>query len=681
MDNIKKINLQTNQKSKLLKFMKKSQFKLNEDKNKIIKALISKDDTSSKQAQYLNGINKKYASKAIIMNNNFNISHKDILKDLKKMRDELIIALEKDKKNHTNNNIDVSILSMNNCYEQLEEWLDIINNLNESKFKNTYSLLTQFGFPAHSIEFEHNNAVQIDPFQTQCLNIEPYTIDTCSLMHANEKGFNLKLFSNEITDGLILFNPATPITSELLMRSKIYEYICSITLCRNLNMYNPNMTYSIHAHSLLQTVNKFFNTNSSCYINLAIKILYSMRKYWGNDLCKESDNVNLFKHWFEDQKTITHADNCNHPVQLLLMLGSFDFKELGINIEEIDFKTPLLNMFNEVLARIIKIKLKNKLKNKLKKLNEKNGLAKCNNDTMETDDPVIKLFFNIKEEDDWLKPIPKQKKKKISKKNINTKTIAINLAKLIFNIKKENCPEPKSGIMEKEPPIETVRSTCSVNHNFAEHLNVYYDYELFDNNIFTFIDNKLLPYMRTFHFGYMIQKFLTSNNLSWNDLILNIEKKGDIPSDLIKYMTINLESIKSIKIIDYLQLKNGDTDNIMKCMFLQALLHHTSKSRKLINEKNVCELNTLHEYIKDLRMSVYLENCAFKNKITNNINLLNAQKADLETFKIMVGKHIHSHNKRNFKTLITAAQNNKEKTEYLLNKSANSVKKYFNENV
>jgi len=52
-----------------------------------------------------------------------------------------------------------------------------------------------------------------------------------------------------MTDGLILISPLCPEATKLLFRSYIYQYLCSVNLCRDLYMYHPKMTFSMHAHS------------------------------------------------------------------------------------------------------------------------------------------------------------------------------------------------------------------------------------------------------------------------------------------------------------------------------------------------------------------------------------------------------------------------------------------------
>ena len=112
----------------------------------------------------------------------------------------------------------------------------------------------------------------------------------------------------------------------------------------------------MHAHGLIKTIEDFSQNKSSRYLDFAVKILYSIRKYWA-DYAVTGENVELFKHWWDKWGSITHADGCNHPVQMLLMLGAYDLTQLGLKFEEHDIMGPLINLLNETLARKIRIKL------------------------------------------------------------------------------------------------------------------------------------------------------------------------------------------------------------------------------------------------------------------------------------------------------------------------------------
>ena len=199
----------------------------------------------------------------------------------------------------------------------------------------------------------------MDPFQTRCNLIEPWIIDSPSVMLFNRSDKTFKSQSGElISDVLILINPSTPNLSLTLFRSLPYQYLNSIMLCRDLYMYSPKMPFSTHSHAFL----KACSNQSRAYIELSMKILYSMRKIWGNYSIQkegvENENINLFKRWYSwNTLTQKESDNCAHPVQLLLMMGVYDVESFDCDLDLFDI--PLDNLMNEFMARKMKIKFSN----------------------------------------------------------------------------------------------------------------------------------------------------------------------------------------------------------------------------------------------------------------------------------------------------------------------------------
>jgi hypothetical protein len=313
------------------------------EKNKLKLLLVTVENSSAKQADYLNGVNKKYAAKAINKSDMTDVSLDQIYNDTCKVAQEISNA----KNNNDYVESDPSILSFNTPKEQYIEWLSV-KDRTVNDFDNIYAFLSFCGFTGYPIKFEHNNAVQMDPFQTNCLDIEPYVIDSPSIMLANQMNYKqLKspLADKPITDILVLVNPSCPNASLSAMNSMLYKYLCSVTLCRDLYMFNPKMSFSLHAHSLLKSIDLFCETNSEAYLKLALNIVYSAYKL-------KINYPTLFKHWIQECNGLTQGerDNCSHPVQLLLLLGLN-------SIETDDVFIPLTNMLNETMSRIMKIKL------------------------------------------------------------------------------------------------------------------------------------------------------------------------------------------------------------------------------------------------------------------------------------------------------------------------------------
>jgi len=86
------------------------------------------------------------------------VTSEDVLRQLQAFIGEFKEALAKDRERLKDKELDISILSLNNPWEQLNEWVE------GPQFTDVYSLLVCFGFPAYPVRFAHNNAVQMDPF-------------------------------------------------------------------------------------------------------------------------------------------------------------------------------------------------------------------------------------------------------------------------------------------------------------------------------------------------------------------------------------------------------------------------------------------------------------------------------------------------------------------------------------
>ena len=632
VENIGKIKMTPGERVRMIKTVRQAQVMFQEERNRLKELLVSIENDSSKQAQFLIGMNKKYSTKAVIRADTINITVNDVIEEIKKFVLELIDALKKDNRGHESK---TSILSLNNAFEQLEEWVTVLED--DIDYQDIYSVLVAFGIFGYSVKFQQNNAVQMDPFQTNCLAIEPCPIDTNNVLLANQMRKKIESHSRiPITDCLILVDPTCPNASLLVMRkSSIYQYNCSITLCRDLYMYHPKMTFSMHAHSLLKCVDEYCNNRSTVYLDLAVRILYSIRKYWSN-YAVEGENVELFKHWYIEWNTITQAerDKCNHPVQPLLMLGAYDFKQLGINYEEKQVTPPLVNLLNEVMARTMKMILVNT----------------CAKRGMEAHE---------------------------------TKKLAVKIMQELFNITPENSPKPDPDIMVQEPTMESIRESCEGWTETGDEVKVLGQIGINDD-IITFVNKILLPYVRTYHLGMIMQEYMKDLNLSWDHICERIEDIGSIPEDLLDYMSKKMEQISNMSVTDYLGIGEDrrKAKQVSECILLQSVLHHDSGSRIDIDEKDVFDSNTLKDLIIDLRIEHYMEASKVKRQkwlaVIGDVTYAEALSCDEFRFAEMIGRHTHGHNGSVFWSLIRATKNDARKREIFQNKSCSSVATCFN---
>jgi hypothetical protein len=658
VEDIGKVKINPLERLKMIKKIKQNKQKFLEERNKLKMLIANIQNDSAKQAEYLKGINNKYSGKAMARAGTVDVTVDQVSQKILSSKKKIEDALMDDQKMLEEKDTESSILSMNNAHEELFEWIRILND-KDMQFDSIYSLLVCFGFPAVPVEFVHTNAVQMDPFQTLCKYIEACPIDTASLMLSNQMKHDLRTPSNKIiTDGLILVSPICPDACLAAMKTPIYEYLCSITLCRDLYMYHPRMTFSMHAHAYLKTVEQYCETKSLAYLNLAIRILYSIRKYWGSiatgadagdAYCLEGKNVDLFRHWL-DWKTITQseADSCNHPVQLLLMLGVFEFHKLKLEYDNL--QEPLINLLNEVLARNMKIKFA--------------GMA------LQT------------------------------KENENTKAIAVKRMQKIFGINAENSPKPNPDVLVAEPPLDEVKDSCQhwiegINDDELKKLNI--------DNIEDYINDLLLPYLQAFHFGLSMQKYLDKEK-PWSTIIAEMEQIGNVPSDLTEFMEYEMhiearlpdesapggpsfnDESEGIPNDIYTYIMNGivpqnKIDLMCRSMFLQAALCHDSVSRHDILVSNILDPNTFNNLIIDLRLAFYFEACKFKReeylKIIGDVTFGDAIMADDDKFDSMCGSHTHGFGKQQFWSLCRAAKGSANKRRIFLSKSSDGASVCF----
>ena len=625
VDQIGKSRIRPIDRLNLIKKVKTAQGQFRQERNRLRSLRATVENSSAKQAEFLTGITRKYGDKAVLRADTIDVTPLQVLAQMTQSQDRLNTSLDKDKC-HEDDSGYHSILSLNTPREQLQEWPQVISEINDREFSDIYSLLVCFGFAAYPVKFEHNNAVQMDPFQTCCSDIEPYLIDSSSLMLAQQLNHRLLSPSNErMTDCIVLIQPSAHNSYLTAMRSPIYQYIASVTLCRDLYMYHPKMTFSMHAHSLQAAITKYYDTKSSAYLDLSLRILYSIRKFWGPTLCKEGDNVNLFNHWWKECNTITQSesDQCNHPAQLLLMLGAFD---LTLDKDN-KYISPLMILLNEILARKLKI-----------------GLAR-------------------------LCKVPED----------SSREIAVKLARKLLGITAENSPKPNPDIMSEEPTLISVREQCQHWANVDEHQfhDICNKLGLSGESIHDYVNKTMLPYLQTFHFGLSLQKLLLESGSSWDKLIQEIEVKGKIPEKLIEELAPKLLEIKDQSIYNYLNLDDRHSRQVSETMFLQSFLCHDSQSRLDINTRDVLDSVTLQDIIIDLRMSFYFDACKVKRQqwlqVIGNVTFEQAFNGDEKVYENLIGHHTHGLTHEQFWAMVRAAKGNPNKKEIFLRKSNSTV--------
>ena len=567
----------------------------------------------------------------------------------------------------------------------------------------------------------------------------------------------------DISDNLILVDPSCPNSSLIVMKSIVYQYLCSVTLCRDLYMYHSKMTYSMHAHALVKSCE---NINRS-YINLSIRILYSIRKYWGRKICTEGDNFELFNNWFVSWKGLTQSeeDSCNHPVQVLLFFGICDLENLKNNalektsIDIVEVTIPELdnssnagsaeNNSSDVIENNSFDVIEN-VENNSSDVIENNSFDVIENNSSDVgsvennssdvgsaennssnDGSVENNSFNVIEnnssdggsvEDNSsnVKNIKESflasniplinllnevlsREMKIKLKGLvsdssseteeSTEFLSIKLAQKIFDITEENSPKPSEDIILPEPTLISIRESCknwAVINDSEESMK-----KLRIDNIIDYINKTLSPYVKTYNFCLGIHDYLKSKNCkdisnkkekndkpyTWDDLVNEIETNGGPSEEIIEYIYSFNKSKNLENIFEYLEVPKEKIKEVSETMFLQALICHSSSTRKDITNKNILDSSTLKDLIVDLHMAFYYDLCKIKRvkwlSLIGDITYCDAVNADENVFTGMIGLHTHGLNKEKFWGMVKACKGNSEKKNIFMSKSNKSVDKCF----
>ncbi len=414
------------------------------ERSKIEQLKIKVANSSSAQAAYLVGMNQKYATKAVKRAGTLDKSTDEVLKELHKVKFPEVFPQYTD-------NVQTSILSCNSAAEQLAEW-PLLLGQPDVEFESIYSLLVAFGFLAYPISLQFGSAVQMDPFQTSCEDIETVPVDTCMVMFAKQMQRSLLSPNSQkpIENCLVLVDCTCPEASLVAMKTDVYKFLMSCTFCKDLYMFNSQQTYAMHAHALIGTMKKYQDAPvGKEFIDLAVKIVYSMKKFWRANDYYAQENKGLFEHWFVDLGGITQSstDKCNHPAQLVLLYAC-----LEENVQE-DPTVPMVNLFNEVLARQMR--------------------KWFHNDDQENDDAHITLLQRL------------------------------------FNIHAEDSPKPIDDVFASEPLLEFTRESCK---RYASFNNACFEQE-FKCDVVSFVEQKLRPYYVAVCFAGMMRKEIFAEEL------------------------------------------------------------------------------------------------------------------------------------------------------------------------
>lgn len=590
------------------------------ERNRLLALKNNIQNDSSSLAGFLNGMQTgKYASKAVSQAGTVGQTPSQVLDTLAQLWRSAPPAPE------PKDNTAVSMISLNSTAEHLEEWRQLLLEDDGAQWNDIYSILVAFGMVGYSVKFLHSSAAQMDPYQTRCLALEPFCVaDTSSVLLAQQCERKIKSPSGKnVTDCLLLVDPSCPELCLAAMKTPIYQYLCSITLCRDLYMYHPNMTGAMLSNALLRCFQDWTLTRSESFrseycIQFALKIVYSINK--SHPISKNS--TELFNHWFNEWDSITQSerDGCASPVQLLLLLAQMACTDVELSIEQ--SVVPLLNLCNEALSRYFK----------------------------------EQLYIQA----DAKQPNSRHLAKKI----------ALSAMQKLFGITPENSPQPIEDVMTEEPPLEAIRTTCqpwsTISTDYEQRFMSDFGIEPGIGRIVQFVDDFCKPWIAAFNFGLALRQACTKK--SWDAWSTQMEELGDVPRELLSKMVVELE----FRPLDMCQVFGlGSKKSVCEAMLLQACLNYDSASRSgIVNLTDLRDGQNLRNMIVDLRMGHYLEKLSSKKKLwldmIGDATLAQALAANSEEYAQMIGRHTHGGCKDRFWALWKAAVNDQEKRKTFL---------------
>lgn len=245
-----------------------------------------------------------------------------------------------------------SWLSLLSHREQLQEWIECADSLEE--LDTEYEMLCFVGMIAHPIQVSRCDATQMNPYQMSISRVLSSPVDSASVMTALKCDERLRApEGGYVTDVLALIDPMLPHASRLVCRSQLMDTLVSVTLCRDLNMFQGNeQRMALHAHALVSVLSESPTLAST---KLALKMVYSARQHLGafaqSDECRYVQLIKRLLEW----ESLTAADGVDHTAQLLLAMSMLDRQALQLPALTLP---ALYNLCNETLARQARLQLK-----------------------------------------------------------------------------------------------------------------------------------------------------------------------------------------------------------------------------------------------------------------------------------------------------------------------------------
>jgi hypothetical protein len=616
------------QRAATLKAFRRSEVSFREQLNRLDELRCGVANDSAHQAAFLTGMQRKFGAKAVRRAGVVDTTMADVVTQIT----STIAAFRAEVPSVSVPSLatgDASFMSLYTPSEQLAEWAEV----DSSTLDEPYAALVSYSMCAYPVRMMHTAAVQMDPWQTACLDVEPYLVDTGSLLLANQTGHAIiGPMHQTVTDAIVVVHPECEGMSRAAVRSVVNQYLCSVTLCRDLYMYQPAMVLSMHAHVFLKAVSKYVDMGaSSAYLRLALQLLYSLRVLHGNGV-----HGMLLKHWLEDWGTLTTSasDDCKHPLQAVVSLATATYDDRH------DFATmsgkhtgmmPLLTLLCEVVSRRCR------------------GAVRGSGGAM----------------------------------------VPTDILSAMYSIDAGNSPVANEDAMAPELDEAAVRRSCPPPHMLRPER---FPSRAFDGaaSVHAWVRSVITPYYHAFRLGHVLQKLQAWTRDSPNSAVFALQSAvsaefAALPNDPLEFLDISDASANGVLECMFAQgMLYNDSGSRVRAVAGEVATAGEADGGNVLGD--VRDPRCLHELLVDVHMIHYAASCDDKRRrwaaCIGDVTSSAAMAANLDTFLHMVGQHTHGLSKEVFWSMLrvaksAAARGDSSKKDAFLRKSNLTVPQCF----
>jgi Mg-chelatase subunit ChlD/2'-5' RNA ligase len=670
-------SLTSKRRTAALKAYRRTECSFREHLNRLEELRCGVANDSSQQAAFLTGMQRKYGAKAVRRAAVVDTAIGDVLgriADTVRLFEDLDVeatGAATTAVSTTLASVDTSFMSLNTPKEQLQEW----RTVDPTTCTEPYEVLVAYGMCGFPVRMLQTAAAQMDPWQTACLDVEPYLVDTGSLLLANQTGQVIMGPTRQpVQDAIVVVFPECETASRAAVRSVVNEYLCSVAVCRDLYMFNPSMILAMHGHVFLTAVRKCVSADfSSAYLHLALQLLYSMRVVHGGGVFNT-----LLRHWLQDWGGLTTSkqDDCKHPLQAIVGLATATYIPAaaaasacaGGGKEGGDVLVASSSDWDVAAASASSM-----------------GAT-----------PLLTLLCEV---------VSRRCRGVVRGANVNP----YEVLGAMYGINADNSPTATADPMATEPPEDVVRRKCLQTHTLRP---TEFPSCLFDGvtSVHSWVRGVIEPYYHAFCLGHVLQRLrVWSKDVPNASVFLRqpdiAREFGMMPTDPFTFMGV----------------VPTDANMVLEAMFAQGMLYNEAGKRVTPGKRHnseagvgagaaavvfetaagdgeaddgatndgladVREPGCLRELLADVHMEHYATSCAEKRSrwqaMIGDVTTERALSANPEQFQNMLGPHTHALSRKVFWSLVRvaneeAAQGNPAKKRAFLERSNVSVPRCF----